>query len=109
MGKTIKLKYEGTDYVLGYSRKTIEGMERRGFNINEYSDKPVTMLPQLFQGAFLLNHKYMKVEVIDKIFNSLDNKMELSEKLIVMYTDALETLFEKTEGAEGNAQWETDW
>ena len=53
MAKTIKFSYKGVDYTLEFTRKSIEIMEHKGFVLSDISEKPMTILPTLFRGAFL--------------------------------------------------------
>lgn len=101
--KTIKFTFEGHDYELGYSRKTIQIMENAGFSARAVEDKPMTLLPQLFSGAFLLNHKHTKQELIDRILENLSDKDGLYAKLIELYNEPLQALFEEPE--KGNVTW----
>lgn len=109
MAKTISLSYEGADYTLEFTRKSIEEMERRGFTTSDISKKPVTTLPALFAGAFLAHHRYLKREKIDAIFKNTKNKDELFDKLGVMYSETLDSLMDEPEESEGNASWGANW
>ena len=53
----IALTYENKEYVLEYSRQSVRTMEAQGFVLNELETKPVTMIPMLYQGAFIKHHK----------------------------------------------------
>lgn len=105
MAKTIALNYEGKDYTLEFTRKSIEAMEKRGFRITEIDSKPMTMLPEFFAGAFIAHHKFTKREVIDKIFSLMKNKDKLIETLAQMYNEPLITLMDDEE-EEGKIGWE---
>ncbi len=107
MAKQIRFEFEGTDYTLEFTRNSIRQMESKGFKINDIQDKPMTVLPQLFAGAFLVHHRNIKQETVDKIFNQMGNKQELIEKLGAMYAEPLESLFDEPE--EGNLKWEASW
>lgn len=84
-------------------------MERQGFNVNDISEKPMTTLPALFAGAFLAHHRFVKRDVIDKIYDSLPNKQDLISKLAEMYNEPIEALFEEPKESEGNVSWEASW
>lgn len=84
-------------------------MERQGFNVNDISEKPMTTLPALFAGAFLAHHKWVKKDVIDEIYNRLENKQDLLQKLTEMYNEPIEALFEEPKESEGNVSWEASW
>lgn len=109
MAKTIDFTFEGTAYTLEFTRKSIETMERQGFVARDIAVRPMSTLPALFAGAFLAHHKFVKKEVIDKIFNKLTNKDELVEKLAEMYNEPLETLMNDPEDSEGNLTWGASW
>ena len=109
MAKRIRIPSEDKKYVLEYTRKTASVMERSGFNLDELTDKPNTMIPMLFRGAFLANHKDTKESTIEKIYDGLTRKTARSNGLVDMYRATRETLLVDTphEG-EGNPDWETE-
>ena len=53
MNKQLRFTYDGKDYCLEYTRRSVEMMEKRGFIASDITDKPMTALPALFAGAFL--------------------------------------------------------
>ena len=65
MSKQLCFTYEGIEYCLEYTRKSVEQMERAGFKASEINDKPMTVLPTLFAGSFIANHRFTKQEVIE--------------------------------------------
>jgi hypothetical protein len=110
MGKIIQLTYEGKDYTLEFTRKSIERMERRGFDVSEVMKRPVTMLPELFEGAFHAHHPYIKKEIVNAIFDAMTNKSELINKLSEMYNEPIAAMVEGAEDESGgNVQWEASW
>lgn len=110
MAKTITIPTtEGVEYTLEFTRKSIETMEKQGFSVADIERKPMTTLPALFAGAFLAHHRYVKREVIDKIFAKLPNKEELLVKLAEMYNEPLESLMGEPEDTEGNLTWGASW
>lgn len=94
MGKHITLIHNDETYELEYTRKSIETMERRGFKVGEIQDRPMTVLPELFQGAFIAHHPGTKRKVMDEIFDKIADKRGLLTKLAEMYNDPLEQLFD---------------
>jgi hypothetical protein len=94
MARTIQFTYEGKDYTLEFNRRSIEKMEQNGFDIESAVSKPMSTIPMLFEGAFLMHHPYAKKEVINEIFNLFTNKKELFEALTDMYSEPLEALLE---------------
>ena len=110
MAKTINFTTsEGQEITLEFTRKTIEQMERQGFSLADIETKPMTTLPTLFAGAFLAHHRYIKREVIDKMFSKMGNKDELLVKLAEMYNEPLEILMGEPEESEGNLTWGASW
>lgn len=100
----IAITYEKKDYVLEYSRQSVKTMESQGFVLDELTSKPMTMIPMLFSGAFIRNHKGMKRALIDEIYEQIGDKTGLMEALMEMYAETLSTLTEDN-GGEGNATW----
>ena len=109
MSKQLNFTYEGRNYTLEYTRKTVEMMESRGFVAEDVKTKPMTTLPALFAGAFLANHRFVKQDVIDAIYAKMPNKGELIGKLAEMYNEPSMTLMEEPEESEGNLTWTTSW
>lgn len=109
MAKTITIKYEGTEYTLEFTRRSIEAMERQGFVIGDIKTKPMTTLPTLFAGAFFAHHRFIKRDVVDAIFEKLSDKEKFLEKLAEMYAEPLEALMDEPEESEGNLTWGASW
>lgn len=109
MAKQINFEYDGNEYTLEFTRKSIEQMERQGFVASEITEKPMLTLPALFAGAFLAHHRYLKREIIDKIFDKFTNKQELIGKLAEMYNEPILALMDEPEESEGNIQWGASW
>ena len=99
----IALTHEGKEYILEYNRQSVKQMEGQGFSLNDITNKPVTMIPMLFEGAFIKNCKGVKRKVISDIYDNIGDKTGLIEVLMEMYVDTLATLTE--ENAEGNVSW----
>ena len=74
MAKQIIFTYDGKDYTLEYTRRTITQMEDEGFVARNIDDKPMTLLPSLFAGAFKAHHRFVKQDVIDEIYAHMPNK-----------------------------------
>lgn len=109
MAKQLFFNYEGKEYTLEFTRRTVGEMERKGFIASDITDKPMTTLPALFAGAFLAHHRFVKPEVIDNIFSKLTNKEDLIGKLAEMYNDPIISLVEEPEESEGNVNWTATW
>ena len=100
----IRLNYNKTDYTLEYSRQSVKTMEAQGFNLNELTDKPMTMIPMLFEGAFIKNHRGVKRKIMSDIYDEIADKSGLTERLMEMYAETLSTLTETNPDA-GNVTW----
>lgn len=109
MSKQLIITYNDKEYVLEYTRNTVRAMEDRGFVASDIETKPVTVLPALFAGAFLANHRFAKQEVIDEIYSKLTNKQELIGKLAEMYNEPIKALVDEPEESEGNLTWTASW
>ena len=109
MSKQLRFTYEGNEYTLEFTRKSIEQMEKAGFIVGDITTKPMTVLPALFEGAFLAHHRFVKKDIIDKIFAKLTNKTELIGKLAEMYNEPIMTLIDEPEESEGNLDWTASW
>lgn len=109
MNKQLRFTYQDKEYVLEYTRKSVEIMEKKGFVASDIETKPVTVLPALFAGAFLANHKFVKQDVIDEIFSKLTNKTELISKLAEMYNEPILALVDEPDESAGNVDWTASW
>lgn len=109
MAKQLKFEYDGIEYTLEYTRKTVAQMEANGFIAREVDDKPMSTLPALFEGAFLAHHKWIKKEKVDEIYEHIPDKGELIGKLAEMYNEPIMSLVAEPENPEGNVNWTTNF
>ena len=110
MAKQLRFSYDGKDYTLEFTRRTVAEMEKKGFIASDITDKPMTMLPALFAGAFLAHHRFVKEDVINDIYSKLTNKEDLIGKLTEMYNEPIMALVEEPdENTEGNLDWTATW
>ncbi len=109
MAKTLGFTYKGVEYTLEFTRKTVARMEQDGFAISEIGERPMTLLPELFAGAFKANHPFVRKELVDEIFGKFTNKSELIAKLAEMYNEPIAALVEEPEEDEGNIAWTLNW
>lgn len=100
----ISFEFDGTEYTLEYTKRTIRQMEEEGFIPAEVDTKPMTMLPLMFAGAFKAHHRLVKQEVIDEIYESLPNKDDLFTALVEMYSEQLNSLISEPEAGK-NVNW----
>lgn len=101
MATKICFPYEGENYILEYNKKTVKKMEDRGFVPTRIMEAPMSYLPELFAGAFLANHPFVKRDFIDAIYDKMTNKSELVNTLLKMYNEPINALTE--DAVEGNA------
>lgn len=110
MAKRLTIKDGDKTFTLEFTRSTVSTLERQGFVAEDVSRKPAMMLPMLFAGAFLANHRGVKREKIDAIYARMTNKTGLIEKLVEMYNEPIAALVDDPEdGTEGNLSWTADW
>lgn len=109
MAKQIIFTYEGKEYTLEYTRRTIKQMEDEGFVARNIDDKPMTLLPALFAGAFKAHHRFVKLDVIDEIYAHMPDKEKLIEKLAEMYNEPIVSLMEEPEDSAKNVDWMASW
>lgn len=107
MAKQLTFEYNGTPYVLEYTRDTVKQMEKNGFVASDIDVKPMTVLPALFEGAFLAHHRFIKKELVNEIYGKLHDKEHLIESLAEMYNEPISALLDEPE--EGNLQWTPNW
>jgi len=109
MSKQLNFSFDGKDYTLEFTRRTVAEMEKKGFVASAITEKPMTTLPALFAGAFLANHRFVKQEVIDNIYSKLTKKDELIGKLAEMYNEPIMALVEEPAEDKGNVNWTATW
>ena len=109
MSKQLNFQYNGINYTLEYTRKSVEQMEREGFVAEDIQTKPMTMLPTLFAGAFKAHHLFVKPEVINEIFSKMTNKGELIGKLAEMYNEPIMALIDEPAESSENLTWTQSW
>lgn len=103
--KPIKFEYEGKEYTLEFTRDTVRTIEKSGFDYRNIDSKQMDSICTLFAGAFLAHHRFVKPDVIDKIYAKMPNKSALLERLAMLYMLPYEELVEEVD--EKNAvKWE---
>ena len=106
--KIILKDENGTSYTLEFNARVVKNMERRGFKID--TDYPLTMIDDLFLGAFQMHHKGMMPDKAKDIWKFQKGKDELLGILIKLYMKPLEDLMEENKSEEDtneNPTWET--
>lgn len=94
MSRQIEFEYEGKKYCLEYNRDAIKIMEKQGFELETFTNKPMTMLELAFQGAFIKNHRNIKSSTILEIYTNIGQKRELANELINMISETYNSLFD---------------
>ena len=113
--KTIEFSWEDErgvkkDYVLEFTRKSVEKAEKMGFVVEDLDNKPVSTFPLFFYTAFIEHHPFVKRAQTDEIYFAMKNRNELISALVEMYRDTLESLVEDSEEKESkNVEWTKNW
>lgn len=110
MSKQLNFEYKGVQYCLEYTRSTVKNLENMGFNPQDISEKMMTRLPQLFEGAFMAHHSRVKPGLIKEIYKNMPDKMELFRCLRDMFNDPYDELLADPDGESGNVvSWTANW
>lgn len=98
---------EGNTYKLEFNARVVKNMERKGFKID--TDYPLTMIDDLFLGAFQMHHKGIMPEKAKAIWKCQNKKDELLAALIKLYMKPLEDIMGDEAENDENADptWET--
>ena len=98
---------DGNRYELEFNSRVVKNMERRGFKID--TDYPVTMIDDLFLGAFQMHHKNISPDKAKEIWKYQKGKDELLGILTKLYMKPLEDMMaeDAAEEDDGNPTWET--
>jgi hypothetical protein len=98
---------KGTSYTLEFNSRVVKSMERRGFKID--TDYPLTMIDDLFLGAFQMHHKNISPDRVKEIWKFQNRKDDLLPVLIKLYMKPLEEMMEENNSGDENETptWET--
>ena len=108
MAKQIEFEYEDKKYCLEFNRDAIKLMERQGFDIDSFTNKPMTMLELAFEGAFLKNHRGVNASKVKEIYENIGQKRELANELLAMIGETYNSLFgDDNEDDSKNISWKT--
>lgn len=105
MKNKIAFVFEGKDYTLEFTKNSVKEMERRGFVASEVIEKPLSVLPDMFAGAFIANHRFTKRKVIDAIFLQIDNKAELVNSLAELYSCVIDDFVDELSKPKNGLPW----
>lgn len=106
MTKKITFVYNGKNYCLEFTRNSVKMMEKKGFVVADVLTKPISMLPELFAGAFLANHPFTRRKEIDEIYQKFDDKGELVNALAEMYSLVVDDFANELETSGNGLKWE---
>lgn len=101
----ISINYGEKTYILEYTRSSVQTMERTGFRITDVEDKPVTMIPMFFAGAFQAHHPNVSRKIIENIYSSLKDKDKLLEALLDMFSETITSLMAEPDEDSKNSEW----
>jgi hypothetical protein len=110
MAKTITFTFEKTAYTLEFTRETVMMLEQAGLtrkDVENIDEAPINTVMKLFTGAFVAHHKKAASinGLVERIWNTIPNKTELTKKLIEMYLEPAAALFEDPEDEKGKTVW----
>ena len=105
MAKKIEFDYNGEHYILGYTKNTVRQLESTGFVLEDVPSRPLTLIPQLFAGAFLCHHRRIKDETVNEIYKHMGNRQLLLETLSEMFRNPAVELLEDPEDDGKNIEW----
>lgn len=85
--RKLKLKIKDKEYILEYNRDSIKWLESVGFNIEEFTKKPVTYREMLWQSLFLKNHSnIINPSLAIKLMDSYaEDKGELMVNKVILF------------------------
>lgn len=110
MSKQIKIKdtKNNVEYTLEYNRNALEIIEKQGFVPSQFIEKPATMFPLAFKGAFMMHHANAKVGDVEELFKSIPDKAKMINTLMNMIDDCYQSLMNNDENTEEakNVSWE---
>lgn len=109
--KQLSFEYEGAKYTLAFDRKTVQTLSRAGFDPESVTKQPAIGIPMLFRGAFMVHHRNIKQDLVDKIYSTIINRDQLVAKLLEMYYDPIKELIEDPEEVEDEKKvtWEANF
>ena len=97
MAKTIVIRYEEKEYTLEFNRETILMLEKQGFDASKISSKPMSVIHDLFVGAFKKNHSSMSKYKIEEIYKAIP---------VDMHNEAIDSL---QDDESKKVEWTTNW
>ena len=68
--KKVKLNIQGKDYVLEMDRNSVKWLEAVGFDLENFTNKPITYVDYLWTSLFLKHHKEVNASLALKLMES---------------------------------------
>ena len=102
----VTFEYEDTKYTLEFNRNAVTLMEKGGFRLDQIGERPATLIPMLFEGAFLMHHRRVKEEKVHEIYKHVEDKEGLIVKLANMYQETVSSVLEEDDKDTKKISWE---
>lgn len=102
----VEFEFEGKQYKLGFTRRTVLQMERKGFSFLDAGKMPLNSFDALYNGSFLLYHSKVSEATRNKIWKHLDNKQGLIKRLSELYKNAIYTMVDAGDNGEDKEEEE---
>ena len=98
----MKFEYKGKEYTLEFNRATVTMAERAGFTMEDFDQKLMTRIPELFYYAFKMHHPEVTKKLSDEILFEGFNGLTASEmkELGDLYAEPYKTLINTEEDGE---------
>lgn len=107
--KPIKFKYDGKDYTLRFTKRSIIALEDEGITLENLSEPSIKVIWAVFDAAFRADHPDIDRDTIDEIYDHIENKSELFSALLEMIAEQANALFDDPKkGDEKNIVWATN-
>ena len=101
---------DGQEYTLDFDLDSVHFAEAQGFEWDEVSHKPATMIPILWFSAFRRYHKTVSRKKADDILTGIGGfNKKLSDKLAALYFQALSGIIATDDEDGGEPTKNADW
>lgn len=99
----ITLEFEDKEYELGFTKGSVRLAESMGFNMQDIQNQTrlVTAISILFYASFLAKNARIREDLVERIYEELDDKTALINELVSLYSDTVSSMMENGK----NAKW----
>lgn len=106
--KAIRIRFEGKEYVLMFTKKTFEDAINAGVSFDKVRDNPM-MLEKIFYWALQAKHSYEKItpQQARRMYEAQNPKSKLLPALLELWNDVPNGLME--DDPEGETTWEANF